>query len=56
MLTLPGEDTPLADWRNNLTEGYGLSGCAHRFLFDEHERMLPGDPERVEEGLGFHYA
>src|SRR3954466_11942156 len=55
-LILHGDDAPVADWREKLAEGYRLAGYAHRFLFDEHERMLPGDPERVEEALGFRYT
>jgi hypothetical protein len=51
VLILHGDDAPAADWREKLIEGYGLGARSHRFLFDEHERMLPGDPEQVEESL-----
>jgi hypothetical protein len=54
-LILHGDDAPVADWRGKLIESCGLGGRPHRFLFDEHERMLPGDPEGVEEALGFRY-
>ncbi len=50
-----GDDAPVADWREKLIEGFRLGARSHRFLFDEHERMLPGDPERVEEALGIRY-
>lgn len=53
-LILHGDDAPVADWREGLIAGFHLGGRPHRFLFDEHERMLPGDPERVQEALGGH--
>ena len=56
VLVLHGDDAPVADWREKLIQRYRLGGRPHRFLFDEHERMLPGDPQRVEEALGFRYA
>ncbi len=55
VLILHGDDAPVADWREKLIEGFRLGGRSHRFLFDEHERMLPGDPVRVEEALGIRY-
>jgi len=54
VLVLHG-DAPVAAWRDQLIEGFRLGARSHRFLYDEHERMLPGDPERVEEALGFRY-
>ena len=51
-----GDDAPVSDWREELIQRYGLGSSPHRFLLDEHERRLPGDPERVEEALGFRYA
>ncbi|MFO0887733.1 MAG: hypothetical protein U0790_01160 [Isosphaeraceae bacterium] len=55
VLVLHGDDAPVPDWREKLVEACRLGGRAHRFLFDEHERRLPGDPEGVEEVLGFRY-
>ncbi|WP_165248024.1 hypothetical protein [Paludisphaera soli] len=55
VLILHGDDAPVADWREELIEAYRLGGRAHRFLFDEHERKLSGDPERIEGALGFRY-
>lgn len=51
-LILHGDDAPVPDWRERLIGGFRLGGRPHRFLFDEHERMLPGDPELVEVALG----
>jgi len=56
VLVLHGDDTPVADRREKLIESYRLGDRAHRFLFDEYERGLPGDPERVEEALGFRHG
>jgi hypothetical protein len=49
---LHGDDAPVPDWEERLLAAFGLGGRPYRFLFDEHERMLPGDPERVEVALG----
>ena len=56
VLVLHGDDAPVSDWRERLIDGFRLGGRPHRFLFDEHERMLPGDPERVEGALGFRHG
>jgi hypothetical protein len=51
VLVLHGDDAPVADWWEMLIESLRLGARSHRFLYDEHERMLPGDPEQVEESL-----
>ncbi len=51
-MILHGDDAPIADWTCRVLESFGLTGRPHRFLFDEHERMLPGDPQRLEVALG----
>ncbi|AMV40191.1 hypothetical protein [Planctomyces sp. SH-PL62] len=56
ILVLHGDDAPVSDWRERLAERYRLGGRAHRFLYDEHERRLPGDPEWVEEALGVRHG
>ncbi len=56
ILILHGHDAPVTDWRERLIESFHLERRDHRFLYDEHERMLPGDPERVEEALGVRLA
>lgn len=55
VLVLHGDNAPVPDWRERLVKRYRLGGRTHRLLLDEHERMLSGDPERVEEALGFRY-
>ena len=40
------------DWEERLLAAFRLGGRPYRLLLDEHERMLPGDPERIEEALG----
>lgn len=54
VLVLHGDDAPVIDWRERLVDGFRLGGRPHRFLFDEHERMLTCDPKRVGEAIMVH--
>lgn len=51
-LIIHGDDAPVADWRPRIKDRFRLRGVKVRPLFDEHERMLAGDPEAVEAALG----
>jgi hypothetical protein len=51
---LHGDDASVPDWQQRVFRAFRLGERAHRFLFDEHEWMLQGDPERVESALGTH--
>lgn len=49
-----GEDAPITDWRQAILDRFHLNGHQNQtsFRFDEHERMIHGDPEAVQELLG----
>jgi hypothetical protein len=51
-LILHGRDAPLIRWRSVVEERFDLPSGRIRSLCDEHERMIAGDPEAVERGLG----
>lgn len=52
-LILHGEDAPIPDWRQVLFDRFQLAGHRTVFRFDEHERMIAGDPEALQAILGF---
>jgi hypothetical protein len=47
-----GNDSPVPDWVPMVVRKFDLNRRSVRVLFDEHERMLPEDRSRVNEGLG----
>jgi hypothetical protein len=47
-----GNDSPVPDWVPMVVRMFNLNRRSVRVLFDEHERMLPDDRSRVNEGLG----
>jgi hypothetical protein len=51
-LILHGDDAPIPDWRERLIDGFHLEDRTHKFLHDDHERMLPYDRRRIEVALG----
>ena len=51
-LILHGRDAPLIHWRRTVAERFDLASGRIRSLYDEHERMIAGDPEAVERALG----
>jgi hypothetical protein len=51
-LILHGRDAPLIRWRSVVAELFDLPPGRIRSLYDEHERMIAGDPEAVERALG----
>jgi hypothetical protein len=51
-LILHGRDAPVADWERRVIQRFDLDRRSVRAVFDEHERMLPGDRRKVNEVLG----
>src|SRR5262245_11464476 len=51
-LILHGRDAPLIDWPGVVANRFDLPTGRTRILYDEHERMIAGDPEAVERVLG----
>ena len=51
-LILHGNDSPVTDWRELVTERFDLPSRTLRFLFDEHETPIPGHPAALESALG----
>jgi hypothetical protein len=51
-LVLHGDDAPVPDWQGRLIDSFHLEGRTHKFLYDDHERMLPCDIKRIEVALG----
>lgn len=52
-LVLHGKDSPIPMWEQLVIESFRLSDRKVKFLFDEHETMIPGHPRAVEAILGF---
>lgn len=50
-LVLHGKDSPVPGWEEIVIAGYRLSGRRVKFVFDEHETMIPGHPQAVESAL-----
>jgi hypothetical protein len=50
---LHGNDAPISGWETMLVKRFGLSGQRFRFLFDEHERRIPGHPEALSVYLDY---
>ncbi len=51
-LVFHGDDAPIRTWKELVVEEFRLSGRKMRFVFDEHETMIPGHPRAVENALG----
>ena len=51
-LILHGRDAPLFEWPGVVVSRFDLPPGRIRSLYDEHERMIAGDPEAVERVLG----
>ena len=51
-LILHGRDAPLIHRRSVVAERFDLAPGRMRFVYDEHERMIAGDPEAVESASG----
>ena len=51
-LILHGRDAPLIEWLTVVASRFDLPPGRTRILYDEHERMIAGDPEAVERVLG----
>jgi hypothetical protein len=47
-----GNDSPVPDWVPMVVRKFDLNRRSVKVLFDEHERMLPEDRSRVNEGSG----
>lgn len=47
-----GDDSPVQIWKELVVERFRLSGRKVKFVFDEHETMIPGYPRAVENALG----
>lgn len=47
-----GDDTPATCSLEVVRGRFGLVGRRVNYLVDEHERMLAGDPEPVQQALG----
>ncbi len=52
-LILHGNDSPDPGWKSIVSESFSLTGGRVKFLFDEHETMIPGHSRAVEVSLGF---
>jgi len=52
-LVLHGKDSPIPMWEQLVIESFRLSGRKVKFIYDEHETMIPGHPQAVEVSLGF---
>src|SRR4051794_32990694 len=50
-LVLHGNDAPVLDWEVRVVRRFHLEGSRFKILYDEHERMLPGDPQMIESTL-----
>ena len=42
----------MPDWGHLVISRFRLEGRRVKAVFDEHERMIAGDPEAVEDALG----
>jgi hypothetical protein len=51
-MVFQGGDAPVPDWVPMVMRKFDLNRRSVKVLFDEHERMLPEDRSRVNEGLG----
>lgn len=51
-LVFHGSDSPVADWLEQILARFRLAGVPFKEVHEEHERMLPGDPEAIERALG----
>lgn len=51
-LVLHGKDSPTRGFEEMVTASFGLSNRRVRFVFDEHETMIPGHSRAVEVALG----
>ena len=51
-LILHGEDSPDRRFAEMVKQSFWISGQEVKFLFDEHETMIPGHPRAVEASLG----
>ena len=51
-MILHGRDAPLFEWLGVVASRFDLPPGRIRSLYDEHERMIAGDPEAVERVLG----
>jgi len=52
-LVLHGKDSPIPMWEPLVIESFRLSGRKVKFVYDEHETMIPGHPQAVAASLGF---
>jgi hypothetical protein len=53
-LVLHGKDSPDRRFAEMVKESFRLTGQEVKFVFDEHETMIPGHPRVVEASLGHH--
>jgi len=51
-LVLHGKDSPIQIWEQWVIESFRLSGRQVKFIYDEHETMIPEHPRAVEAALG----
>ena len=51
-LVLHGDDSPNRRFAEMVKQSFQLSGQEVKFVFDEHETMIPGHPRAVEATLG----
>jgi len=51
-LVLHGKDSPIPMWERLVIESFRLSDRKVKFVYDEHETMIPGHPRTVESSLG----
>jgi hypothetical protein len=51
-LILHGRDAPLIEWLTVVASRFDLPPGRTRILYDEHERMIAGDPDAAERVLG----
>jgi hypothetical protein len=50
-LVLHGDDAPVLDWEVCVVRRFHLEGSRFTVVYDEHERMLSGDPHEIESTL-----
>lgn len=51
-LILHGNDSPVPNWWEPVTERFHLTSRRSRLLYDEHETQIPGHLETLESALG----